>query len=160
MIPVDIAALVHTLWLGKCFSKWGVWSCSMLQHGECFEHGVCWVLVPRCTFSAVPKGQTLETVLKYSLSGLVVTCHPFVPLISNGAFKLIVSIENAMSRVISSVPNKDDRRHGEAATLPVNAVICVLLGETLAARLSWVMLRGGGAQGRSEHRQGLPVTES
>lgn len=88
------------------------------------------------------------------------TCHPFVPLISNGAFKLIVSIENAMSSVSSSVPNKDHRRHGEAATLPVNEVICVLLEETLAARLSWVMLWGGGAQGRSEYRQGSPVTES
>lgn len=40
------------------------------------------------------------------------------PLISNWAFKLIVSIGNSMSRVDSPGPNEGGRRDGEAATLP------------------------------------------
>lgn len=68
-IPLGIAAPVFIERLGKCFSKWGVGSCSMPRHGECLEHSVCWILTPHCTFSAVPKEQTPERLPKYSLSG-------------------------------------------------------------------------------------------
>lgn len=43
--------------------------------------------------------------------------HWIGPLISNWAFKLIVSIENAMSHVNSSGVNEMGRRDGEAASL-------------------------------------------
>lgn len=68
-VPLAVAALLFIVWLGKCFSKWDVGSCCVLQHGKCIEQGVCWILALHCTFSAVHKGQTLERLPKISLSG-------------------------------------------------------------------------------------------
>ena len=96
---------------------WGVALCpSMASASSTMSAGLWQHIAPSLLSLKDKHRKGSQNIL--SLGRLFVARHWVGPLISNWAFKVIVSIGNATSHVDSPGPNERGREDGEAATLP------------------------------------------